>query len=247
MRSTSCGLTAPMCSLSPTSTWSPSSNSRRARLETAYAISSLPSSGTMTSLRVLSVSSTRSRPATSAIGATPLGARLEQLHDAGQAVGDVLTRDTTGVEGAHRQLRARLADGLGGDDADRLTDVDGLAGGQRAAVAGRAGADLAVAGQDAADLDRLDAGLDQRADVDVAQVGTGLEDRLAVLLDVRSELPGVDAGLDVGVADEHALGVAGADGHDHATLGAAVLLADDHVLRDVDQTTREVAGVRRTE
>src|SRR4028118_1049799 len=62
-----------------------------------------------------------------------------ELHPTRPAVGDVLTRDTTGVEGAHRQLGAGLTDRLGGDDADRLADVDELAGGQRAAVAGRAG------------------------------------------------------------------------------------------------------------
>ncbi len=49
--------------------------------------------------------------------------------------------DTTGVEGTHRQLRAGLTDRLGGDDADRLADVDELAGGQRTAVALRADAD----------------------------------------------------------------------------------------------------------
>ena len=145
MRSTSCGLTAPTISCSPTSTWSPSSTSSRARLETVYAISSEPSSGVTTILRACSSSSMRIRPATSEIGATPLGVRASNSSThAGQAVGDVLTRDTTGVEGAHRQLGAGLADRLGGDDADRLADVDDLAGGQRAAVAGRAGADLAT-------------------------------------------------------------------------------------------------------
>jgi hypothetical protein len=32
---------------------------------------------------------------------------------------DRARRDAAGVEGPHRQLRARLADRLGGDDADR--------------------------------------------------------------------------------------------------------------------------------
>src|SRR5206468_1700515 len=45
-------------------------------------------------------------------------AGLEELDDARQTVGDVLTGDTTGVERPHGELRARLADGLGGDDAD---------------------------------------------------------------------------------------------------------------------------------
>ena len=52
------------------------------------------------------------------------GAGLEELDDAGQAVGDVLTDDTAGVERPHGQLRAGLADGLGGNDADRLTELD---------------------------------------------------------------------------------------------------------------------------
>ena len=49
-------------------------------------------------------------------GRTLRGASLEQLDDAGQTTGDVLTGHTTGVEGTHRQLRAGLADRLGGDD-----------------------------------------------------------------------------------------------------------------------------------
>ena len=59
------------------------------------------------------------------------GAGLEELDHAGQAVGDVLTDDTTGVEGPHGQLRAGLADGLGGNDADRLAELDHGARGQR--------------------------------------------------------------------------------------------------------------------
>ena len=42
-----------------------------------------------------------------------------------------LADDATGVEGTHGELRAGLADGLGGDDADSLTELDHLAGGQR--------------------------------------------------------------------------------------------------------------------
>ena len=75
-------------------------------------------------------------------GDTLRGTGLEELDDTRQTLGDVVTGHTTGVEGTHRQLGAGLTDGLGGDDADRLTDVDQLAGGQRTAVAHGAGADL---------------------------------------------------------------------------------------------------------
>ena len=48
-----------------------------------------------------------------------------------------MTRDAVPpyVERPHRQLGARLADRLRGDDADRLADLDHLAGGEVAAVA----------------------------------------------------------------------------------------------------------------
>ena len=62
-------------------------------------------------------------------------AAFEELLDSRQAGGDVQAGDAAGVERSHRQLRARLADGLGGDDADRLADADQRARGQVAAVA----------------------------------------------------------------------------------------------------------------
>ncbi len=74
-------------------------------------------------------------------------AGLEQLLDTRQAGGDVQAGDATGVERAHGQLRARLADGLGGDDADRLTDADQLARRQVAPVAGAADAVARLAGE----------------------------------------------------------------------------------------------------
>ena len=175
MRSTSCGSGVPWVSCWPTSMWSPSPTSRRERLLTGYSCTSEPSSGVTRTLRALSVSSISIRPAASEIGRLALGLpRLEELDHAGQTLRDVVRgRHTTGVEGTHRQLRAGLTDGLRGDDADRLTDVDQLAGGQRAAVALRAGAGLGVTGQHGADLDRLEAGSDETLDLDVAQVGTG--------------------------------------------------------------------------
>ncbi len=57
---------------------------------------------------------------------------LEELLDARQTLGDVLSRETdaSGVEGAHRELRARLSDRLGGDHSDRLAKRDFLPGGK---------------------------------------------------------------------------------------------------------------------
>src|SRR5690606_37651499 len=60
---------------------------------------------------------------------TRLLPRLEDLLDAGQACRDVtaLFSRTTRMEGAQRELRARLANRLCGDDTDRRPDVDQIA------------------------------------------------------------------------------------------------------------------------
>ena len=42
---------------------------------------------------------------------------------------------TANVEGTHRQLSTRLADGLRGDDTDRFADFDNLIAGKVAAIA----------------------------------------------------------------------------------------------------------------
>ena len=67
--------------------------------------------------------------------------------------------DAADVEGAHGQLRARLADRLGGDDADGHAFLDQVAGGQVHAVAQPADAQRRLAGHRAADEDLVDAQL----------------------------------------------------------------------------------------
>src|SRR3954467_15970965 len=78
-------------------------------------------------------------------GGTLRVARLEDLDDTRQTVRDVRAGDTAGVERPHRQLRARLADRLRGDDADRVADLGDLARGEERAVARAAHAKLAGA------------------------------------------------------------------------------------------------------
>src|SRR5215213_1883727 len=70
---------------------------------------------------------------------------LEELDNPGEACRDVLACDATGVDGAHRKLGARLADGLGRDDADGLAEVDGPVSRERPAVTGLADAVRALA------------------------------------------------------------------------------------------------------
>ena len=68
-------------------------------------------------------------------------------------------RRSTDVERAHRELRARLADRLAGDDADRLADVDLVAAREVASVALGADAAAGLAGEHRADDDLFDARL----------------------------------------------------------------------------------------
>jgi len=77
------------------------------------------------------VSSTSTRTADLGEGRGALRVpRLEDLDDAREAVRDVRAGDAAGVERPHRQLRARLADRLRGDDPDRVADLGHLAGGE---------------------------------------------------------------------------------------------------------------------
>src|ERR1700712_4888152 len=146
IRSTSCGSTAPSVSCSPTSTCAP----RQLVVDDLVGTVVRGDRELAELLAVLDPD-----------GARQLGDRglalgdagLEELHHTRQTVGDVLTRDTTGVEGAHRQLRTRLTDRLGRDDAHGLAHVHELAGRERPAVAGGTRAQQRLTGEHAADLD----------------------------------------------------------------------------------------------
>ena len=151
-------------------------------------------------------------------------------------------RRAADVERAHRQLRAGLADRLRRDDADRFAVVDRRAAGEIAAVALAADAVDEFAGQRRADLHFLDAGLldgvdmrlfHQRAALDHDLVGRGIAQILArgAAENARRQRRHHRAGIDDGA-------------HLDAELGAAIVLRDDAVLRHVDQTAGQVAGVR---
>ena len=101
---------------------------------------------------------------------------VEHAGDRGEALRDVVSaRDAAGVNRAHRELGARLADGLGGDDAHGRADVDRTTRGEVPAVALLADAVLGLAGEQRAELDPLEAVRDEHLEVvlglDVAVLG----------------------------------------------------------------------------
>ena len=147
------------------------------------------------------------------------------------------------VEGAHGQLRARLADRLRGDDADRLAHVDAMPAPQIAAIALRANAVAGFAGDGRTHHDLIDAHLFQELDQFFVDQDAGLDQHLAARGD--HHILGYHAA-------QHALAqafnhIAAFDdrGDGQAVDRAAVDLGDHQVLRHVDQATGQVAGVRR--
>ncbi len=177
------------------------------------------------------------------------GARLEQLHDAGQACGEVLAGDATGVEGPHRELGARLADGLGGDDADGLADLDRLARGQRHAVARRRHADGRVVGEGRqhAHAGHLWIVAQQLEFVFAHDRALGIDGAVRQG-DVVGEGPAEESGLEVGPLVVGVwVHVLEPDTEDGAVGLERCVLADDQLLRHVDEATSQVAGVGGTE
>ena len=125
-------------------------------------------------------------------------ARLEQLDDARQAVGDVGLGHAAGVEGPHRELGARLADGLRGDDADCLTELDEPARRERLAVALRTDPVLGLAGERGADPDPLELVVVAHLRDELVGEHRALLDRRAVRkLSGLGEHAAVGAGLEV--------------------------------------------------
>ena len=150
------------------------------------------------------------------------------------------------MERAHGQLRAWLADGLSGDDADRVAEEGEAAGRRGEAVAEAADAPRGLARERAADRDL---GHARRFDY----LGVGLLDHLARVdehlarLGVRHRRGGDAADEPVGESRDHDVLFRRFGVDQDAAVGLAVFLEDDHLLRHVDQPPRQIAGVGRAQ
>ena len=166
---------------------------------------------------------------------------LEQLLDARQARRDVDTRDATSVEGTHGQLRARLTNGLRGDDTDRVADRYEPTRAHVPAVAVLANAMARLASERRAQvqLRHLTPRGDVVADVLVDQRVALCDNFACGFINHISRQQTSWQLRQAQIAPRRIDQVVDPD----ALLRAAVLFIDDHVLRDVDQTPRQVAGV----
>src|SRR5690606_14473427 len=180
-----------------------------------------------------------------------VGLPLHQLdvEQAGSTAGfdlDVVHRGrprcrATDVEGAHGQLGAGLADGLGGNHADRLPDVDLVAPGQVAAITLGTDAVAGLTGAGGAHTRFIDAhGLDALHPFLVDHGAGGHGDLVAAGLEhILGHHPAEDTvtqGFDDVATLDHR-------GHQQALGGAAVDAGDHHVLGHIHQAAGEVPGV----
>src|SRR5271156_6408857 len=171
-----------------------------------------------------------------------------EVHEFDDAVVARFERGTLGnaggssadVERTHRELRARLADGLRGDDADSFAEFDHAPGGEVAAVAESANSTTRFAGEHGANAHALDTGGlhlvgevfgDFLVDVD--------DDRALEVLDLVERNAANNA-----VAQRLDFDAGFNDGFDEdAVGGAAVALIDDDVLSHVNEAACEVTGI----
>ncbi len=152
-------------------------------------------------------------------------------------------RNAAGVEGTHGELRARLADGLGGDDADRHADFDRLARRHVLTVAASANAARRRAGERRA---HEDAAQPKLLDLCRNRVGDDL-----VALDDHHIGHRIDDGFNAGTTADDILQrdinfLALVEGLLRNTSGhSAIVLEDDDRLRHIAKLAREVSRVRR--
>ena len=171
---------------------------------------------------------------------------LEQLLNPRKTLGNIAGgSDAAGMEGTHGQLGTRLTDRLRRDDADRLADADRLTVGQVCAVALGADTLLGLAVEDGADLDLGDASVHNLLrGLLVDHLFSGCQHLAGLWID--KVICQIASGQTLGQALDDAAAVCNVINHD-ALVGAAVVAADDNILRNVYQTAGQVTGVRCTQ
>src|SRR6266849_6160794 len=146
------------------------------------------------------------------------------------------------VEGAHGELGARLADGLGRDDADGFAQFHQAAGGQIAAIASDADAFFALAGEDRTEFNFLHAGGFDGLGAHLINFLVGLGNHGLGVARVMNVVTGKTADEPLAQLDHFVLAFVNRL-HPDAVASAAILLPDDDVLRHVHQLAGHVTGV----
>ena len=149
------------------------------------------------------------------------------------------------MEGTHGELGARLADGLGCDDANSLACIGRQTGCQVDAVAAGTHTDFRLAGEHGADEHLVDASRFQHGRILGHEHMVSAEEHLARgrIGDGSRREAAANGSAEV----LHQLASVINGSCPDAVFGAAVHLADDHILADVDHTAGQITGVSGTE
>ena len=175
--------------------------------------------------------------------------RIVELHDAARARLDGALLDlaarsrTTDMERTHRELRARLTNRLGTDDADRLADVHLVATTEISAVTHGAHAATLLAGQHGANQYPLDASRFDTGNANLVDLLVGLDERL--VSDGVGDVLERDAPQNTLAERRDDLATLLELANPDSIEGLAVVVGDDGILCHVDETPCQVTGVRR--
>ena len=150
------------------------------------------------------------------------------------------------MERAHRELRAGFADGLGGDDADRFTELDQRSGREVATVAMAANAVLAFASEHRANANAIQASNVNALGLDLVNFFVRFDEEFLRAGRIDDVVAGKTANQTVGDFD-HFVFAFKHGGNPDAVRGAAIRLLDDDVLGHIDQFAGHVTGVSRLE
>ena len=162
-------------------------------------------------------------------------------HD--RSVGSSVGSHTTGVERTQRQLSTRLTDSLCSDDTDSLTLLDHLTGSQVTTVTLHADAMFRLAGEYGTYLDRLNGRILNSLCDGLGNLLTGSNDEFAGR--GMDNIVNRDTTQNALIKRRDNLVAILQGGAYQTTQRATVLLVDDDIVRDVDETTCQVTGVGR--
>ena len=163
---------------------------------------------------------------------------VEHTSDRRETLRNILgTGNATGVNGTHRKLSTRLADGLSGYNADSRTDVDRTTGRKIPAVALLTHAIFGLAGKQRTEANLLQTVLNKLLQI---------VNRLYVTAGRDKNFAGLGIANILKRATAHEIGINGAltglnNGIGNCLIGTAVLLAHNDVLRNVNKAASQIS------
>ncbi len=154
-----------------------------------------------------------------------------------------LRRRAADVERPHRQLRARLADGLGGDDADRFAELDECTGGKVASITINANTVLAFAREHRADAHAVNARSLNAPGLFLVNFLVRANEKFLRVRRVDDVVAGEPAHKPVGQFNDFVFTLINRRNPD-AVRRTAIRLLDDDILRHIHEFAGHVTGVR---